>query len=261
MPESYYAIKRFRHLSIFETGMMGRSTRFRSLNLNNIDSYLRNQREPAMATLLQNGQILLFIGDSITDCDRRTTERPLGNGYVKIFYDLLMMREPAKKIHILNKGISGDRVTGLQTRWQDNVLRNQPDWLVIKIGINDLNSYLTGSPDGVSPELFRQTYDEILGRTQPCLPNCQILLITPFYISIDDSTNSYRREVLELLPQYINTVQVMSQKYQTRFLNAHQLFQQLLKYHEPETFCPEPIHPNFTGHLTLAEAVYSALSE
>ena len=88
---------------------------------------------------ISDGQSILFIGDSITDCGRRTTERPLGNGYVKLFSNMLIVREHQKAITVINKGISGDVVTGLRNRWNDDVLRNKPDWLSIKIGINDIH--------------------------------------------------------------------------------------------------------------------------
>ena len=35
---------------------------------------------------VQDGETMLFIGDSITDCGRRAAEAPLGNGYVRAFY-------------------------------------------------------------------------------------------------------------------------------------------------------------------------------
>ncbi len=39
---------------------------------------------------VQDGQTLLFIGDSITDCGRRGLEAPLGDGYVNLFSDMLL---------------------------------------------------------------------------------------------------------------------------------------------------------------------------
>ena len=61
-----------------------------------------------MATKIKNGQTILFIGDSITDCGRRKDHKTLGVGYVKLFADLLSVREPEKDIRIVNKGIDGD---------------------------------------------------------------------------------------------------------------------------------------------------------
>ncbi len=37
---------------------------------------------------IADGETMLFIGDSITDCGRRGAEAPLGSGYVSLFRDL-----------------------------------------------------------------------------------------------------------------------------------------------------------------------------
>lgn len=214
-----------------------------------------------MAVKIKNGQTILFIGDSITDCCRNTVERPLGNGYVKLFSDFLAIREPAKKINIINKGISGNNVKDLQTRWTDDMLRHKPDWLSIHIGINDIHRCLGFVPEPETPEDFATAYDDILARTKKALPKCKILLIEPFFVSKDKSQNSFRKAVLDILPQYLRTVRKMSAKYKTRLVKTHDIFQKLLQYHEPDFFCPEPVHPNLTGHLVIAEAVYSVLSK
>ena len=130
-----------------------------------------------MATKIKNGQTILFIGDSITDMGRRGIERPLGNGYVKLFSDFMTIREFDKKNNVINKGIGGNTIVELQNRWSDDVIRNSPDWLSVKIGINDLHRHLLQETDGVSPEVYEQVYDDILSRTAKKFPKCQILLI------------------------------------------------------------------------------------
>jgi len=186
---------------------------------------------------------------------------PLGEGYVRYVRDLLVLREPEKQVTIINKGIGGDRVTGLQNRWSDDVLRHKPDWLSIKIGINDLHSFLGGDPNGVTPEIFESAYRDILTRTRAALPECQLLLIDPFYISIEQSPNTWRRKVLDLLPTYIEIVHKMSAEFNTRLVRTHDMYQRLLKHYDADVFCGEPVHPNATGHLGIAEAVYGALNK
>ncbi len=105
-----------------------------------------------MTTQIKNGQKIVFIGDSITDCGRRAAQRPLGAGYVKMFADLMIIRESAKRVAIINKGIGGDNVLGLRNRWTDDVLRNRPDWLSIKIGINDLHGCLLSGRKDLAPQ-------------------------------------------------------------------------------------------------------------
>lgn len=214
----------------------------------------------SMATQIKNGQRIVFIGDSITDCGRRDAQRPLGNGYVKIFMDLTTIREPGKRFVAINKGIGGDNAVGLRNRWTDDVLRNRPDWLSIKVGINDLHGHLFGNRKELAPKSFEEAYREILARTRAALPKCGILLIDPFYLSLDSAPNSARKQVLDTMPEYLAIVAKLSREFKTRHIETHEMFGRLLKYHEPDVFCAEPVHPNPTGHLAIAEAVYQALS-
>jgi acyl-CoA thioesterase I len=207
---------------------------------------------------IQDGQTVLFIGDSITDCGRRGADAPLGSGYVRIASELITSRFPDRKIRYINKGIGGNKVTDLRNRWQDDVVYHRPDWLSIKIGINDLGSYLNQVDGGVAPELFEETYDYILEETKSKL-GCPVLLISPFYISRDRSGATSRSRLLENLPRYIEIVERMSEKYDTRLVKTHDIFQNQLKYRDADTFCPEPVHPHQAGHVVIAEAVVEAL--
>jgi len=214
-----------------------------------------------MKLKIKDGQTILFIGDSITDCGRRGAERPLGNGYVKLFSDMLTIREPQRKVHIINKGISGDDVTELQSRWTDDVLVHNPEWLAIKIGINDVHKTLRQNDAPIPPTVFRNAYNHILSRTKTALPKCEMLLIEPFYISVDEDKESFRKSVLDAIPEYIEVVREMSKKYKTRLVKTHEMFQALLKYHDSDVFCPEPVHPYLSGHMAIAENVYLTLSK
>ena len=213
-----------------------------------------------MAFWINDNETMLFIGDSITDCGRRAAEAPLGAGYVRAFTEITTAQFPDRNIKYINKGIGGNRVTNLHERWNDDVIQNKPDKLSIKIGINDLHSVLRGAEDAVAPVFFEELYDSILETTQKEL-GCPVVLITPFYISTDTSGDTFRNQVLEFLPEYIAVVEKMSKKYDTKLVRLHDLFQEHLKYRDAETFCPEPVHPNRTGHLIIADAVFKTLNE
>ena len=212
-----------------------------------------------MSFWIEDGETMLFIGDSITDCGRRTEAAPLGDGYVRLFAELTTAAYPDRMIRYLNKGIGGNRVTGLHDRWTDDVLYHEPDKLSIKIGINDLHSVLREDPDAVPPARFEEIYHAVLERTRQSL-NCPIVLITPFFISVETAADSFRRQVLDLIPSYIDVVERMSVKFDTRLVRLHDVFREQLKYRDSETFCPEPVHPNGAGHLVIAHALFDALS-
>ena len=212
-----------------------------------------------MSTALHSGQTLLFIGDSITDCGRRQDNgRPLGLGYVRLLADLLIVREPEKRIRVHNAGIGGNTIADLKSRWVDDALSLRPDWLSVKIGINDLNRFLGGAAD-LGPEPFRKNYHALLAFTRERLPDVELLVISPFYISQESFPGAYRQTVLELIPAYIEAAQAAAAAHGARFLDLHALFQQHLAHRHPTAFAPEPVHPHATGHLLMAEAVYRAL--
>lgn len=208
---------------------------------------------------VQDGQTFLCIGDSITDAGRCGEAAPLGNGYVSLFADMVTAQYPKRRIRFINKGLSGNRIPDLRMRWADDVVRHNPDWLSILVGINDLHAHLIGADTGVSPDQYRADMEWLLTQTAQ-RTKAQVVLLAPFYISGDHGTDTLRSQDLALIPQYIEIVREAGQKHGTRFVDTHQLFQDHLAFRESETFCPEPVHPNRTGHLVIAMALMQALT-
>ena len=134
-----------------------------------------------MALAIKPKQTLLFTGDSITDCGRRGHAAPLGDGYVRMVNDLIAAKYPAQGLTVINTGISGNTVRDLFNRWTDDVIRYQPDWLSIKIGINDVHRFLHQTPgQSVSAEEFADLYDKIMARVKS-ETKAQVILVDPFY--------------------------------------------------------------------------------
>lgn len=209
--------------------------------------------------LIQDGQTVVFIGDSITDCGRRDECAPLGNGYVKMTVDLITARYPQRRIKFFNKGIGGDVSPGLRDRWTDDVLPYEPDWVSVLVGINDLHRRFNPDPQlHIPPEKYRQAYSEFLQQTTQAT-KAKLVLMDPFYISKDNNPNSQRTLVLEILAGYINIVREMAEKFDALHVPTHDIFQQQLECRSADTFCPEPIHPNPTGHQIMAHAWLKAV--
>jgi lysophospholipase L1-like esterase len=204
----------------------------------------------------QDGQTVVFIGDSITDCGRRDNQFPFGNGYVRQAIDLITARYPERSIRYHNKGIGGNTVEDLRNRWHDDVLRIAPDWLTIKIGINDLHRNF-GNED-FSPSRYESLYREILDLTKE-RTSAQVVLIDPFYISTDADSGGGRSRVLAALPGYLDVVERLAEEYGTRHVRTHEAFREQLKYRPADAFCPEPVHPNAGGHMVIAHELLKAL--
>ncbi|KPK83534.1 MAG: hypothetical protein AMJ81_08030 [Phycisphaerae bacterium SM23_33] len=200
---------------------------------------------------VRDGQTVVFIGDSITDCGRRAQAAPLGEGYVSMAAALVAARYPERQISFINQGIGGDVSVGLRDRWADDVLVHRPDWVSVLVGINDLHRTLRGDPAAVPPELYRQAYDDCLQRTADGA-SARLILMDPFYMSRENSPHSMRSKVLELLPDYIAVVADLAKKHAAIRVRLHQAFGRVLRHHPADFVCPEPVHPNRTGHLIIA---------
>lgn len=207
---------------------------------------------------IRDGHVVVFVGDSITDCGRRAHAAPYGEGYVKLTIDLITAKYPDRRITYFNEGIGGNTVEDLRNRWIDDVLAHKPDWVSVMVGINDLHRTLRGEPTAVPPEKFERLYRECLELTRE-RTSARLILLDPFYISTDFDSGSFRSKVLSLLPEYLAVVEKLAREFGAVHVRTHERFQQLLRHHPPGRFCPEPVHPNLSGHLVIALALLEAL--
>ena len=115
--------------------------------------------------LFDQGQYVLFIGDSITDAGRRQAEyQPLGFGYVMIAASMIEARYPELELRFENRGIGGNTVLDLKARWQEDAIDLQPDWLSCLIGVNDATRVWRHGPlhQKLAPDHYRANYRQLL---------------------------------------------------------------------------------------------------
>ncbi|MFJ1678115.1 GDSL-type esterase/lipase family protein [Streptomyces sp. NPDC088251] len=90
---------------------------------------------------IKDEDTLLFIGDSIADAGRdRTHSASFGSGYVQEIAQTLRARAsagPGPGPTVINKGLDGNRVYDLESRWTTDVIDHRPTVVTVKIGIND----------------------------------------------------------------------------------------------------------------------------
>ncbi len=215
-----------------------------------------------MPSKIKDKEKILFIGDSITDCERMYEYFPLGEGYVRLVSDMITVWEPEKNITVINMGINGNTIVNLKNRWKHDVLRPSPDWLLVLIGINDIHQYLFENGRTIfSPAKYEENFRELLDITTYRLPECKIVLLEPFFMCREPAAGQYEKDVLLVLNDYLRIVGKLSVDYNTRLVKTHEIFQRQLDFHDPSKFCQEPVHPNHTGHFLIADAVYKSLSE
>lgn len=204
---------------------------------------------------LQNGQKMLFIGDSVTDCERLKPEgeglfNALGNGYVSLIDGLLRAVYPELGIRVVNKGINGNTIRDLKNRWQEDVFEQNPDWLSIMIGINDVwRQY--DQPLITELHVYLQEYEstlqELVSKTKTEVK--QIVLMTPFYLE-SNKFDPMRKS----MDMYGNVVKKIADEHNFILVDLQEAFNTMLKHLYPASIAWDRVHPNTSGHMVIARA-------
>ncbi len=202
---------------------------------------------------------LLFIGDSITDAGRSPEGEglfdALGKGYVSVVDGMLNTAYPKRAIRVVNKGTSGNTVRDLKARWQADVVGQQPNWLVVMIGINDVWRQFDSprNPNaGVPLKEYGDTLSELLGATRASLDG--LVLMTPFMIE------PLRQDPMRArMDEYGALVKEMATKHHAVFVNVQASFDRILRHMHSSNLAWDRIHPNQTGITVIAKAFLDAV--
>ena len=134
-------------------------------------------------------KVILFQGDSITDCGRsRDVDRAMGNGYATFVGGALAASEPYA-YSFYNRGISGNRVVDLYARIKIDMINLKPDYMSILIGINDVWHEYTRQ-NGVDAEKFEMVYDLLIQELKKARPELKIMILEPFVLAGQATMNT-----------------------------------------------------------------------
>ena len=206
---------------------------------------------------LNNGDVILFQGDSITDArrdkkkfaDRPNDPRGLGDGYPLRIAGQLIRNHPTKHLKCFNRGISGHKVPDLQKRWKKDCLDMKPAVLSILVGVNDIWHKMNGKYEG-TVEDYRTGFTKLLEDTKQGLPNVQIVICEPFALRCGAVKDSWypefdqRRQVAAEVATAAGAIWV---PFQTMFDTA------IAAGSDPEVWAADGVHPTIAGHTLMAE--------
>ena len=119
----------------------------------------RRARPPA------EGRVIVFQGDSITDCGRNRNAAEanlpaaLGVGYPFLAAAAALAKAPEAGLRFYNRGVSGDKVPDLAARWSADTLDLKPDILSVLVGVNDFWHRLLRGYTGTVKDANNQAYN------------------------------------------------------------------------------------------------------
>ena len=84
---------------------------------------------PEIQKVLVGKRKIVAVGDSITEAGKYP------GGYVWLLQRYLSDLYPDRKIKILNAGISGNKASDMQARFQKDAIDQKPDLVMINVGV------------------------------------------------------------------------------------------------------------------------------
>ncbi len=204
---------------------------------------------------MKKSERIVFLGDSIT-------EQGAGpNGYVTLVRDSLKVRYGAGAPEIINAGISGNKVTDLQSRLERDVISRNPTTVIIYIGINDVWHYALPGHAGTPANLYESGLRSIVSRLLET--GAKVILCTPSVIGEKkDGTNPQDK----LLNEYAEVSRAVAKATGISLCDLQKEFADYLMSHNDGNrslgvLTVDGVHLNGEGNRVAAGAILRELVE
>lgn len=205
---------------------------------------------------LNNGNVILFQGDSITDAGRSREDnsynnpRTLGSGYSMLAGAALLAKYAPLNLKICNKGNSGNKVYQLAERWDKDCLDIKPDILSILIGVNDFWHIMMGTYDA-TVEIYKKDYKALLERTKKVLPDVKLIICEPFAV------NGIRAVNDKWYPgfyEYQKAAREIASNFNATFIPFQKIYDEAQKQAPGVYWTDDGVHPTLAGSQLMAQA-------
>lgn len=201
-------------------------------------------------------KIILFQGDSITDCGRsREDFSEIGKGYPMLVKAQLGFENPGE-FEFQNRGISGNRIVDVYARIKSDIINLKPDYMSLLIGVNDVWHELGGRYNGVSAEKFEKIYDMLIEEILKELPNIKIMILEPFVLEAEATAATeieperweyFKKEV----PLRAIAARRIAEKYNLSFIGLQDVFNEVCKQAPASYWLRDGVHPTPMGHWII----------
>lgn len=203
--------------------------------------------------LFENGDRIVFAGDSVTDMGSvkpvgEGLRDNLGHGYVRVIESMLVAWYPHLNLRVTNSGIDGNTSRDLLARFDRDVVALKPDWVSVCIGINDVwrQFDLPGMPDcAVLPEEYERNIQEMILRVKDRVKG--VFLLSPYYIEPNREDPMRKR-----MDEYGAICRRLAAKYGCRFVNFQQMYEDFCRYQHSSRVAWDRVHPNQMGATLMA---------
>ncbi len=197
-------------------------------------------------------KVILFQGDSITDCGRaRDNDIRLGDGYARLVEAALGFDYP-EEYTFINRGIGGNRIVDLYARIKADIINLKPDYMSLLIGVNDVWHELDWN-NGVDAEKFEMVYTLLLEEVRAALPDLKIMIFLPYVLEGPCTCNTEARpNKFDLFSAEVakraRAAKRVAEKFGLPYIDLQAEFDKACETADPTYWCADGVHPTAKGH-------------
>lgn len=195
---------------------------------------------------------VVFFGDSITEMGAQP------GGYIRLLENVLGKENLADQYELVGAGISGNKVTDLYLRLEEDVLKKNPDIVVMYVGINDVwHKRLAGT--GTDYMKYGQFYEAIVKKLQAA--GIKVIVCTPTVIG---ERKDFSNEQDGELNMYSNWLRYYAKTNQLPCVDLRTAFTNYLIANNPNNqekgiLTSDRVHLNATGNQFVADEIWKVL--
>ena len=196
--------------------------------------------------------LIVFLGDSITDADRKESPNQLGYGYVNVFSEQLNKQN--QQLNIINKGVDGQFTEQIAQSLHPECIFLHPDYVSILVGINDIG-LLVASDVSEQEKLYMledsiRAYHEMLFDLSR-ETTAKIITLEPFIFPKDGAFEEW----IPWQKKMSKNIRKLARNYGASFVPLQEPLEQKIQELGYDAITTDGMHLTSTGHEILAALV------
>lgn len=198
---------------------------------------------------------IVCIGDSITAAERNAEDpSDLGNGFVKITAAKLKYLLPETEIEVVNKGVNGITVKDLLDRVEEDVIKENPDVVILEGGINDVRRSFD-SGEEFDSFAFKNNYEALVKAIKST--GAKLIIIEPFVLKVSADKARYRKH----LNFEIEAIEDIGYRVADAIVHLDEIFNGVCEGDpkEARNWAEDGIHPTHRASRHIANIIISKI--
>lgn len=195
---------------------------------------------------------IIFFGDSITELGVKK------GGYIDLLNHRITNNGQSNRYELLGAGIGGNKIYDLYLRLEKDVLKKNPNVVVIWVGVNDVwHKSMMGT--GTDYDKFGLFYDAVVQKIQAT--GAKVILVTPAVIGERNDQSNPQDGELNL---YANWIRKYAAQKNIDLVDCRKLFLDYSIKNNPKQvdkgiLTYDRVHLNDAGNQLVADAIWESI--